>query len=155
MEDNIRTSIEIVIYLGEAARISHGALFPLADESYVEATENIVGAIMSAADQSPDRLHIAAGWKAIVAVALWTSEEPAMYAVMNLLRKSGLTDEDLGPFLKSDIDDLFPWLYYNRRFDILRRICRAAKAKAEANTGRKFSCHLVCDEEVKIVASSL
>jgi hypothetical protein len=74
---------------------------------------------------------------------------------MNLLRKAGAEDDALRPFKESGVDHLFPWLYYNRRFDILKRVCTAAKAMAESRIGRKVHCHLVSDEEAKIVASSL
>jgi len=60
--------------------------------------------------------------------------------------------------MKSEIRDLLPWLYYSRKFDILRRICNAARTKAEAKVGRKglhIYCHLVSDESQRIIASSL
>lgn len=141
--------------MGEAARKSHKALFSLGDECYFSASENVIGAILAVADQDLDRLHISADWKTILQVALWIPGEPAIYDVINLLRKAGATDDDVGPFKKSDVDHIFPWLYYNRRFDILKRICRAAKATAESRIDRKVYCHLVSREEAKIVASSL
>jgi len=153
--EHIRTSREIVVYLGEAARTSHKALFSLGDECYVSASKNIISAILSVAVQDVDRLHVSAGWTAILKVALWTPGEPALYDVINLLRKAGASDVDLGPFRKSDVAHIFPSLYYYRRFDILKRICRAAKAMAESRIDRKVHCHLVSDQEVKIVASSL
>lgn len=153
--EHIRTSREIVVYLGEAARTSHKALFSLGDECYISASENVISAILSVADQDVDRLHISADWKEILKVALWTTGEPALYDVINLLRKAGASDADLGPFRKSDVDHIFPSLYYHRRFDIFKRICRAAKAMAESRIDRKVYCHLVSDQEVKIVASSL
>ncbi len=143
------------MYLGEAARTAHKALYSLDDACYVPASENIISTIMSVTGLGMERLHVSADWKSVLKVALWTSGAPPRHAVMDLLKKAGAEDHELGPFRDSDPDHFFPWLYYDRRFDILRRICRAAKAAAEARIEGKVYIHLVSCEEARIVASSL
>ena len=155
MREKRRGSKEKVVYLGEAARKSHKALYSFGDECYVPVTKDIVGAVLAFENHDLDRLHISAGWKAILKVALWTREEPAMYDVMNLLKKAGATDHDLGPFRESAVEYILPSLYYSRRFDILKKVCRAAKAAAESRINRKVYCHLVSEQDAQIVASSL
>jgi hypothetical protein len=155
VRENMRGSKEKVVYLGEAAKKSHKALFALGDECYVPVSKDIVGAVLAFENQDLDRLHISADWKAILKVALWTRGEPAMYDVMNLLKKAGATDHDLGPFRQSAVEHILPSLYYSRRFDILKKVCRVAKATAESRINRKVYCHLVSEQDAKIVASSL
>ena len=75
-----------------------------------------------------------------------------------LLRNTGISREELLPFRDSDISDLFPWLYYGKRFDILRKICVAAKTNAERhikNRDTRVHCHLSSVDTNRIVASSL
>jgi hypothetical protein len=152
---NPRGAKEKVVYLGEAARKSHKALYSLDDECYVPVSKDIVGAVLASENEDLDRLHISAGWKTILKVALWTRGEPAMGDVINLLKKAGATDHDLGPFRESAVEHMLPSLYYSRRFDILKKVCRAAKAAAESRISRKVYCHLVSEQDEKIVASSL
>jgi hypothetical protein len=91
-------------------------------------------------------------------IALWTTSRPLIFDVVSLLKKSGADDAELVPFKTCDINDLFPWLYYGKKFDILRKICNAAKTKTEARIGSKHLhvvCHMVADDSLRIVASSL
>ena len=149
---------EIVLFRGEAARISHKTLFSLADASYVSIGEDLQGSILSAARSGVTKLHIAGDWETILETAVWISGRPETHDVLALIKKSGITDEEIAPFKNADINDIFPWLYYSKRFDILRKICNAAKARAESKTDRKnlmVYCHLVSGETGKIAASSL
>jgi len=57
-----------------------------------------------------------------------------------------------------DTINLFPWLYYGKRFDVLRKICFAAKTNAERhvrNREMRVHCHLSSADTNRIVASSL
>jgi hypothetical protein len=104
------------------------------------------------------KLHISAGWENILKIAIWTSDRPLIHEVIALIKKSGVSEEDLGPFNEADINDIFPWLYYSNRFDVLRKICNAAKSRIESKINSKkvlIYCHLVSDDTGKIVASSL
>ena len=151
-------SDEIVLYQGEAAKKSHRNLFTLDAACYRNAGNDMVRTILSVDLKVVCRLHIAAGWETTVGIALWTSGTPPVHDVLALLRKAGVTDEELLPFVEADVRDFFPWLYYGNRSDVLRKICNIAKAKVEEKLAKKklfVYCHLVSDEEEKIIASNL
>ena len=160
LENRIRSDVfrELVLSQDEAAKESHKALFSFDDSCYVISGEKITESILSAAREDINKLHISVTWENMLKVALWVSEKPSIHDVLAIIKKAGLTDEELLPFRNSDINDILPWLYYGKRFDILRRICNAAKSKAETKIGNKKTlvhCHLVSNESRKIVASSL
>lgn len=118
----------------------------------------MVEAIESADLEGLSRLHISADWNTILRVALWTSGPPSRHDVFSLLKKAGITEDALSPFKSADVDDIFPWLYYGKRLDVLRRICNSAKARAESRiSNRKLlvHCHIAGPDTGKIVASSL
>jgi hypothetical protein len=149
---------EVVLYRGESAKNSHMALFSLPEHCYTASGDNIISSIISASDEDLSRLHISIGWEPMLQIAAWSPGIPSIHDVLLLIRKAGATDDELLPFRRSDIGDLFPWLYYGKRFDILRKICNIAKTRTESNTDRKHLlvyCHLVSDETGKIVASTL
>lgn len=149
---------EVVLVHHEAARKAHQELFSFDDRRYVVCSGNMLESFLSLAAQGIDRVQIAADWEHILMLALWTSARPRIFDVLSLLKKSGARDAELVPFKSSDVNDLFPWLYYGKKFDILRRVCNAAKARAESGTGRghvRVICHLVADDAGRIVASSL
>jgi len=148
---------EIVLYRGDVAKESHKNLFALDDRCYFSTGEKIVSSVSAVCRENLRKLHIACGWETILKVALWT-ENLALHDVLSFVKKCGLTDEEVSLFKRSEIDDIFPWLYYGKRIDVLRRICNLAKAKAESKAGGKqlrVFCHLVSAETEKIVASSL
>lgn len=150
--------VEIVLYLNDTAKHAHQQLFTLADASYTPINGKLTDSIIAAAFGSAVKVHIAADWETILKVALWTSEKPTSHDVHALLKKMGVAEGELLPFAKSDINDLFPWLYYGKKFDTLRKICNAAKARAESRIEKKtvlVYCHLVFSEPQKIIASSL
>lgn len=149
---------EIVISLNELTTQAHKELYSFDDNRYIISGTDLLGSILSAAEKGADRLHIAADWEYLLRIALWTPSQPLLFDVITLLKKSGAEESELQPFMKAEISDLLPWLYYGRKFDILRRICIAAKTKAEAQAGRKglhIFCHLVSEESRHIIASSL
>ncbi len=149
---------EIVIFQDEVSRESHKALFSLDDSCYKQSCENIVDTVFEVGKSGLSKLHISAGWENILKIALWTGAKPHIYEVTSLVKKTGVRDEDLRPFNNSDVNDIFPWLYYSNRFDILRKICCAAKSRIESKIDNRKAliyCHLVSDEIGKIVASSL
>lgn len=149
---------ELILYQDEQARKSHVELFSLDDGCYVTAGENILDDLIRLSTPDLSRLHISADWETLLKIAVWSPERPPGAEVLSLMKKSGLSDSELTPFINSDIGDLFPRLYYGNRLDVLRRVCNAAKAKAESKIGSKrllVYCHLVSHEDGKIVASSL
>lgn len=149
---------EVVLVQHEMSRRAHRELFSFDESRYMMSGMDICASILALASQGVDKMHVAADWEHLLMVALWTPARPLSFDVMSLLRKSGAGDAELAPFRASDINDLFPWLYYGKKFDILRKICNAAKTKAESRiSGRHLQviCHLVSDETLRIVASSL
>ena len=149
---------EIVIFQDEIARKSHKTLFSLDDTCYRQSCKNIVDTIVDVAQTGLCKLHISAGWENILRISVWTCDRPLIHEVITLIRKSGMNEDELRPFKQADINDLFPWLYYSNRFDILRRVCGAAKSRIESKIDNKkvlIYCHLVSDDSGKIVASSL
>jgi len=149
---------EIVIFEDESSRESHKALFFLDDVCYRRNDNDIVNTILEAAQTGLSKLHISAGWENILKIAVWRCERPLIHEVLTLIRKTGVKDEELRPFSNSDINDIFPWLYYGNRFDILRKICNAAKSRIESKIDSRkvlVYCHLVPEGTKKIVASSL
>ena len=149
---------EIVIFQDEISRKSHKVLFSLDDSCYKRCCKNIVDTVLEVAQSGLSKLHIIAGWENILKLAVWTCDRPMLHDVIALIKKAGVKEEELKPFKNSDINDLFPWLYYSNRFDILRKICSAAKTKIESKIDSRkvlVYCHLVSDETEKIVASSL
>ena len=149
---------EIVIFEDEFSRESHKALFLLDDACYRRNDNEIVNTILEASRSGLSKLHISAGWENILKIAVWSSDRPLIHEVLALIRKTGVKDEELGPFSHSDINDIFPWLYYSNRFDILRKVCNAAKSRIESKINSRkvlVYCHLVSEGTKKIVASSL
>lgn len=149
---------EIVITEDEASKKTHQALFAFSDDCYYLFGKTVLDTVRAAAGHNIHKLHLAVCWENMLRLALWSSVKPLLHDVIYLLRKSGINGEELGPFRESDINDMFPWLYYGKRFDVLRRICNAAKARAESKIKTSkilVYCHLISDETGKIVASSL
>jgi len=149
---------EIVIFQDEISKKSHKVLFSLDDACYKRCCKNIVDTVLEVAQSGLTKLHIIAGWENILKLAVWTSDRPLLHEVISLIKKTGVKEEELKPFKNSDINDLFPWLYYGNRFDVLRKICSAAKSRIESKINSRkvlVYCHLVSDETEKIVASSL
>jgi hypothetical protein len=149
---------ELVLVQHGISKKVHQELFSFEDSRYIMAGNDILESILALAGQGVDKMHIAADWKHLLMIAFWMPSQPPVFDVMNLLKKHGASDDDLKPFRTSDVDDLFPWLYYGRKFDMLRKICNAAKAKAESRASRKhlhIICHLISEDTSRIVASSL
>ncbi len=149
---------EVVLYQGEAAKKSHQQLFSLHNSCYLPAGESIVQSILSLDLQDVSKLHISAGWEAIIEVALWTLGRPMMSDVIFLLKRAGVSDDETAPFKSAEVGDIFPWLYYGNRFDVLRRICNTAKTRIDSKLERKkllVYCHLSMEGSERIVASNL
>ncbi len=118
----------------------------------------MVASILSVDLANISKLHISAGWEAMLEAALWTLGRPSVHDVLALLKKAGIGDDEIAPFRKSEVADLFPWLYYGKRFDVLRRVCNTAKARIDSKLERKkllVYCHLSEDHTGRIVASNL
>lgn len=158
--DNITQSdisVELVLYQNETAKKAHKTLFSFNDSSYSIFNGNIIDSILSSASTNIKKLHLTLGWENILKVALWTNQKPLIHDVLSFIEKSGTEEDELSIFKKSDLHDIFPWLYYGKRFDVLRKICNTAKARTESKIAGQITvyCHLFSEETEGIVASSL
>jgi hypothetical protein len=147
--------MEAVLVSDREAEKLHRDIYHCAEDAYRVAGD--VLASVSALSDDFRRVHIVATWSDLIRLALW-KQEPRTGDLFLLLRGIGVKSEDLLPFRESDIGDLFPWLYYGKRLDTLRRICRIAKENAERhlrNREARVHTHLVSGEVKSIVASSL
>lgn len=154
----INETKEVVLSHDELSARAHKELYDFEDSCYITTGNDLLASIRSCAEKGADRIHIATDWENLLRIALWSPAKPPLFDVISLLKKSGAAEAELQPFMRSEISNLLPWLYYGRKFDILRRICIAARTKAEATINRRglhIYCHLVSDESGRIIASSL
>jgi hypothetical protein len=162
--ENLKNA-ELVICDSETASQAHRELFRSGDIQYIisdkaaSLLDYLSHIINTYCLSSPLRkIHLVMGWPNILQISLLKASKPSVGDVFTLLRNEGIKSEELQAFKASDINDIFPWLYYGKRFDILRRLCHIAKRKVEDNF-KKYSiaveCHIIAEDTKKIVASSL
>ncbi len=102
-------------------------------------------------------LHVSGGWGWLLSLALW-KQDMRWGDIMLLLGNAGMEREELMPFRNGPPEDIFPALYYGKRFDVLRRLCRRARKNLEEKplmTPVRADFHLVEPDLSQIVASSL
>lgn len=165
--DNLNENHEIIICDSAVAKQAHKELFRYSDDVYVtvDNTENIFDIISNtvnlcnAGSQScPSKIHLVLNWLNLLQVSLWQAKKPTAGDAFTVLKNTGIGSHELQPFKNSDLNDIFPWLYYGKRFDILRKICHKAKKQMEAhlkNHSIRVDCHLIAEDTKKVVASSL
>ncbi len=165
--EKLKESRELVICDSESSRLAHKEIFHFSDEVYILAGEqdNVFDTILgmmntfnAAPATGPSRIHIVLGWENILRVSSWKLRRPDVGDAFILLKNSGVSTQELQPFKTADINDLFPWLYYGKRFDVLRKICHAAKRQMEGHLkdhSIRVDCHLIADGTKRIIASSL
>lgn len=162
--ENLKNT-EIVICDSETASQAHKELFRASANKHIildnaTSTLDFLSHIIASycSSSTIQKIHFVMGWANILQISLLKASKPSSGDVLTLLRNEGISSEELKPFKASDINDLFPWLYYGKRFDILRRLCHIAKRKVEDNF-KKYSiaveCHIIAEDTKKIVASSL
>ncbi len=147
---------EVVLVSDEASRDAHKALYHLAENLYFIVNDDLLECIVRRTDEV-SKVHITATWADMIRIATW-SREPNKGDIFLLLRNSGIGADELGPFRSSGAADIFPWLYYGNRLDVLRKICRSAKTNVEKHMKNKETrvyCHLISETTQSIVASSL
>jgi len=165
--DKLRSCHELVICDSYNSRQAHKELFHFSDEIYIVSgdTDNVFDLISEAVDTlnsstetCPSKIHIVLAWENILRVSSWKSDRPSAGDALIVLGKSGVSRRDLEPFKTADISDLLPWLYYGKQFDVLRKICHAAKRQLESHLSNHaiiVVCHLISDDGKRIIASSL
>jgi hypothetical protein len=147
---------EIVIASNELTMDVHKSLFHLPDEWYI-LMNGITFESLSSITKELKRLHLSLNWLDMIRFGTW-QEAPDWRDTFLLLKKVGITIDELKPFRDSPVTDILPYLYYGKRFDILRRICAVTKKNIEQKImGKiaKVNCHLVYEETSSIIASSL
>lgn len=148
--------MEAVIASDEESKRLHKELYHCPDDAYRFAGDDIFAAIRGLGGDFR-RLHVATGWPDILRLAVW-KVDPGIGDLFVLLRSVGLREEELLPFRASATGDIFPWLYYGRRLDVLRKICCIAKTNVESHLkdrDTRVYTHLISQDLRGIVASSL
>ncbi len=147
---------EVVIVSNEASRDAHRALYHYGEDRYVIIGDDLLECVVRVAE-GVSRVHLSVQWSDIVRIATW-KVKPEKGDIFLLLRGAGIQGEELRPFGDPVGGDIFPWLYYGKKIDVLRKICRSAKASVESHIKNKETrvyCHLISEDTKSIVASSL
>jgi hypothetical protein len=165
--DNLNENHEIILCDSIVAKQAHKELFRYKDDVYVtvDNTENVFDAISNTvnscnaeSNSCPSKIHLVLNWLNLLKVSLWQAKKPTTGDAFTVLKNAGVGSHELQPFKTSDLNDIFPWLYYGKRFDILRKLCHKAKKQTEAhlkNHSIRVDCHLIAEDTKKVVASSL
>lgn len=157
---------EIGICDSGASQHAHRDLYRFADDAYLVLTEHtdpfeefsrLVLGCARESKCSGFRMHVVFHWRALLQVAAW--KEPLTWPdIYLMLKDAGVEPAEMQPFRDGNPEDLFPWLYYGKRLDVLRRICLRAKRKLDDILSLhdiRTLCHLVADDPQCIIASSL
>ena len=158
---------ELVICDCESSRHAHSELFRYNEDAYFtsdgtsgvfEAITGITSSCNEAISGCPAKIQLVLVWENLLKVSLWKAVKPTAGDAFTLLKNSGVGTQELQPFKAADTNDLFPWLYYAKRFDVLRKVCHAAKKQMEGHLkdrSIRINCHLAVEDTKRIVASSL
>ena len=91
-------------------------------------------------------------------VAAWQADFALIKDVFIVLKNAGVTDTALAPFSDSPISDLFPYLYYGKQLDVLKKVCVMARRRIESHVKKspvRVDCHMITEDSPNVVASSL
>ncbi|GBE02488.1 hypothetical protein BMS3Bbin06_01740 [bacterium BMS3Bbin06] len=148
---------EVVVSEDARSRDAHMEVFRLRRDAYRYMGGDLYGALTRSVVGGALRVHVSCGWKWLLRLT-FGRRDFGKGELVSLLKTAGLTDDDLRPFRTANPDDIFYFLYYGKRFDVLRRLCRSAKRRSEElpETGAaKIEFHLVAPEDSRIIASSI
>lgn len=147
-------SAVIVIAENEQSKKAHQELFHWTDEHY-RVVEGLPLETITSLNGSVERIHITGTWQYLLKLGLWSEKiSPADMGL--LLKRLGMPEEELKPFLHAPLDDLFYTLYYGKRFEVLRRLCHHIRRSLQQRFGGLIvDCHMVVPDRPQIVASSL
>lgn len=162
----IQSHREIVVCDSSASMTSHRDLYRLAEGAYITLPEQpepfsaLKGLIVGCADDpkcAEFHMHVTLRWITLLHVVAW-KETLSWTDIYLLLKDAGVAPDEMQPFRDSNPEDLFPWLYYGKRMDVLRRLCLRAKRRFDEFLSLhdvRVLCHLIADDPQRIVASSL
>ncbi|KAF0182362.1 MAG: hypothetical protein FD164_1201 [Nitrospirae bacterium] len=163
----VKSHREVAVCSGADAALLHQDLYRLADGAYIALTEGTssfpeLAALIQECEDDRNcrefRLHVTVGWEALLHLAAGKNSLrwPDIFLA---LKDAGVKPEEMHPFRDAPVVDIFPWLYYAKRFDVLRKLCLSVKRKLDmrfAARDIRTVCHLIGDfGGGKIVASSL
>lgn len=149
----------------ELSKKAHKELFRYKDDVYevvdnkdvLHKTKEIIDLLNSFPSPAPSKIHVVLNWANILKILLWQSEN-ITGEILLVLRNFGLKSEELNLFKNCDIRDIFFYLYYGKKFDVLRKVCHNAKRQIERHLRNNFvkvDSHIVAEDTGRIVASSL
>lgn len=165
--ENLKDNSEIVLCDSALSKQAHMDLFHYNEDVYITVKDSedyfltiadAVNICNSDIGACISRMHVVVNWLNLLKVSFWQAERLSINNVILLLKNIGIGNHELQPFKKSDINDIFPWLYYGKRFDVMRKICHTAKRQIEGRFKEHFTkvdCHLIAEDAKRIVASSL
>lgn len=149
---------EIVIVEDEIAQEAHRSLFHFSDENYVPGKNgDIFQTLKQVIEKGALKIHLVGSWAWILRFATGKNNVNRG-EVFFVLKSCGLTEDELRPFRDAQIEDIFHFLYYGKRFEILRKLCHKTKSRTEKSIdheGVRIYCHIVSAISRQIVASSL
>ncbi len=148
---------EMVLSEDELSKEAHQSLFRFEDEHYLLCNGDAFEGLTRALKSGAIKVHLSGSWRWILGFATGT-RELKRGDVFYLLKSCGVTEEELRPFREADVEDLFHFLYYGKRFEVLRKVCHRAKNRTEQMLNRQgvsIHCHIVSSLTSQIVASSL
>jgi hypothetical protein len=164
--ENISELTEAVVFDSKAALQAHKDLFRFNEQCYISSDnhENVfplVAGLVDACNASesyPSRIHLAAGWENMLRVAAWQSDLDSVKDAFIIMKNAGMPESALSPFTDSPVGDLFPYLYYGKQLDVMKKICVMARKQIEARVRKspvRADCHIIMKDSPHVVASSL
>lgn len=145
---------EIALCQNEVTRRAHKELFGLPDNSYIVSSD-IIKEILNIRTSETTRIHLCLNWSGLFKVILW-SEDLSSSLIKNILSRAGLEERELKNVTDTDPLTFFHWLYYGKRFRVLRKLCIMARDVVQDKVRVvRFECHLIAEEIPRIVASTL
>lgn len=145
---------EIALCQNKVIKRAHKELFNLPDDSYIVSSD-IIKEILKIRRLETSKVHLCLNWSGLFNVILW-SERLSSSLIKNILVKTGLEEKEFKYATDTDPLTLFHWLYYGKRFKVLRKLCVLARDMAQDKVRAvRFECHLIAEEIPTIVASTL
>ncbi|MBF0539095.1 MAG: hypothetical protein HQL03_12680 [Nitrospirae bacterium] len=145
----------IVIYDYPVSRQIHSELFHFEDDAYVPAGNDLIGALQALQIHGGATVSVAAQWRGMVSLALW-KDDPTTDDISAFL--SSVIPECKDALLTFPADDVFDFLYGQKRFNCLRRLSNTTKRLIEKHLKDKrlkIEFHLISEATTSIITSSL
>ncbi len=101
-----------------------------------------------------DSLHICVSWVTLLELATRGSVMNR-FNITELMKRAGLNEEEREIIKDFGINDIFPWLYYGKKFRVLRKLCNITKDNIKREMNLKLEIHLISEDIKQIVASTL